>query len=185
MHRRPFDLFFIIVAVSILFSVFAKDIKGRIDFIMTGVIPDAYPQPYWPPIRIISPGLYLGMAKPAHGDNPVGSDYVQVYLSAKALTMGKSAYNLAEAGLADPFGRLPNYPPIVNWAYIPFTYIYYPAGLLLHNFLTLGIFVTLSLLILFQTGFLATSLTGPSFSAPGSGEARRPRDRSGSRAARP
>ncbi len=155
--KKPFELFFAIIVFSILFSVFVNDIKDRVDFIMTGTEPAPYPQPYSAPIRIDSPGKTLGMLIPAESENPVGSDYVQVYLSAKALSLGKSAYRLAEAGLADPFDRLPNYPPLVNWAYLPFAQIYYPSGLLIHNFMTLGIFILVSALILFQTGFLRQS----------------------------
>jgi hypothetical protein len=78
-------------------------------------------------------------------------------LSAKALSLGESAYKPADFNLLDPFGRLPNYPPLVNWVYIPFSHIYYPAGLALHNFLTLGMFMVLSLVIIMQTGFLRFS----------------------------
>jgi len=156
LKRNPFDIFCAIIVIAILFSVCVNDIKDRVDFILTGVEPPPYPQPYYGINRIGTPGLTTGMVV-ALKAQPVGSDYVQVYLSAKALTQGKSAYKLTDPNLKDPFGRTPNYPPLVNWLYIPFSRIYYPVGLLIHNFMTLGIFIILSLLVIFQTGYLRFS----------------------------
>ena len=155
--KHPFDIFFAIISIAILFSVFVNDIKDRIDFVMTGTEPLPYPQPYWPPSRIYTPGITLGMVVRKDQNNPVGSDYVQVYQSAKALSKGKSAYEPGDFSLQDPFWRRPNYPPLVNWAYIPFVNLYYPTGLALHNFLTLGLFFVLSMLIILQTGTLRFS----------------------------
>ncbi len=150
--KNPFNLFFAIIMISVLFSVFVNDIKDRIDFIRNGTEPPPYPQPYYPPGRIATPGISLGMVVRKDQGNPVGSDFVQVYQSAKALVAGKSAYEPGSLPLQDPFWRRPNYPPFVNWVYIPFAHLYYPTALAAHNFLTLGIFMLLSMLIVIQTG---------------------------------
>ena len=156
--KNPFNIFFMIIVFSVLFSVFVNDIKDRIDFIMTGTEPLPYPQPYWIPVRIETPRLSLGMIVRKDQKNPVGSDFVQVYQSAKALSKGKSAYEPGDMSLQDPFlWRRPNYPPMVNWAYIPFVHLYYPTALVLHNFLSLGLFIVLSMLIILQTGTLRFS----------------------------
>ena len=155
--KKPFDIFFSIVVIAVLFSVVVNDLKNRINFIKTGVEPLSYPQPYGSIIRIDTPVITLGMVVPKTQENPVGSDYVQVYLSAKALSQGKSAYRLEESHQMDPFNRLPNYPPIVNWAYIPLSRVFFPTGLLIHDFVTLGLFVLVSMLILLQTGYLRDS----------------------------
>ena len=154
MSKKPFDIFFAIVVISILFSVLANNFLSNLNFILSGYQPESYPQPYYPVNRIDNPRLTLGIPKYPKSENPVGSDYIQVYLSAKALGRGKSAYRLEESNQADPYGRPPNYPPLVNWAYIPLSHIYYPVGLMIHDYGTLGLFVLLSTLILWQTGFL-------------------------------
>jgi hypothetical protein len=86
--------------------------------------------------------IYTSMAVP--GTSPVpgapgaaGADFSQVYTSAMALRHGESAYHPTSPQFADRFGRLPNYPPLMNWISVPLTLLPYYVALLVHTGLSL------------------------------------------------
>jgi len=66
-----------------------------------------------------------------------GADFSQVYTSAMALRHGESAYHPTSPQFADRFGRLPNYPPLMNWISVPLSLFRYYVALLIHTGLSL------------------------------------------------
>jgi hypothetical protein len=105
-------------------------------------------------IRAAYPPLLYGIM-PAPGTSPVpgslgaaGGDFSQVYTSALALRHGESAYFPTTPAFADRWGRPSGYPPLMNWAYVPLTYLPYYSALLLHNAMSLlALFVATALLL--------------------------------------
>lgn len=79
---------------------------------------------------------------------PLGTDFSQVYLSAMSLRNDDSQYNPRNVNFKVLFVRKPNYPPLTNWLYTPLTFLDYHVALIVHNFLSLGIFLILALIIL-------------------------------------
>lgn len=81
-------------------------------------------------------------------EQALGADFCQVYFSALALRHGQSAYEPDNAQFRDPLGRRPNYPPLVNWAYVPLTFLRYEDALIVHNFGSMFLFVAMAVVML-------------------------------------
>jgi hypothetical protein len=89
-------------------------------------------------IRPAYPPILYGLM-PSPGTSPVdgapgaaGGDFSQVYTSALALRHGESPYFPATPAFADRFGRPAGYPPLMNWLYVPLTFLSYYEALLVH-----------------------------------------------------
>lgn len=80
--------------------------------------------------------------------NALGADFSQVYFSATALRHGESQYNPETTRFRDRFLRKPNYPPLTNWIYTPLSLLTYHNALIIHNYLSLCIFLFLAGFIL-------------------------------------
>jgi hypothetical protein len=83
-------------------------------------------------------------------NNALGGDFSQVYFSAMALRNGDSQYNPKNIKYEIYLKRKATYPPLTNWLYIPLTFLDYHIALIVHNFLSIILFLILALLILRQ-----------------------------------
>jgi hypothetical protein len=84
-----------------------------------------------------------------------GADFSQVYTSAQALRHGQSAYQPTSPEFADRFGRPPGYPPLMNWVYLPLSFLPYWAALLLHLGLSLAALGAVTIMTLRGAGLPA------------------------------
>ncbi len=146
---KSVNVFFVLLISMIALTKFGEDVYSRISFARTGIELPAYPRPAYSTMHVPGPDVAV---QSAATKGPVGGDFSQVYFSAKALRSGQSAYTPQDPTLRDRFGRLPNYPPLVNWLYKPLAALFYPDALLLHTGLTLSIFLGVCGTISFRTG---------------------------------
>lgn len=131
------------VTIVVLTSLVTATVSHEWEVLRTSRIGQAYP-----------PLLYGLMPSP--GTSPereapgaAGGDFSQVYTSALALRHGESAYFPTTPEFADRFGRPSGYPPLMNWVYVPLSYLPYYDALLVHNGLSLlGLFAVTALILM-------------------------------------
>lgn len=175
-NRRIINAFFIAVIGITLGFHFFYDLRFKTDMVSTGDyrLPPAQ-KPFYGIMHVpgtSSPGtqapdedlqilnfwrtlnVYDPDRQPARL-GALGADFSQVYYAARALRHGESQYNPQNSAYRDPFGRKPNYPPFTNRVYMPLTLLPYHQALLVHNFLTLGIFLTLAVYVLWVSNLQA------------------------------
>jgi len=83
-------------------------------------------------------------------EGAAGADFSQVYTSGLALRHGESAYNPTTPAYNDVFGRPPGYPPLMNWLYLPLTYLSYANALLVHTLAMLAALFAVSAFLLWK-----------------------------------
>jgi hypothetical protein len=131
------------VVSIVLTSLVTATVSHEWEVLKTSRIAEAYP-----------PLLYGLMPSP--GTSPVrnapgaaGGDFSQVYTSALALRHGESAYFPTTPEFADRFGRPSGYPPLMNWVYVPLSYLPYYDALLVHNAVSLlGLFAVTAFILM-------------------------------------
>ena len=110
-------------------------------------------QPHNPhPVSIYDAMPVPGTSSVMGSPGAAGADFSQVYTSALALRHGESAYHPKTEAFRDRFGRPAGYPPLMNWLYVPITWLPYDAALLAH--------VLVSLAALFGVSAWALSAAG-------------------------
>lgn len=97
---------------------------------------------FWQRLKMYEPDRWPRML------GALGSDFYQVYNSARALRHGESQYNPTSPEFQDHFNRKPNYPPFTNRIYMPLSLLPYYQALIIHNFVTLGVFLALAVITL-------------------------------------
>jgi hypothetical protein len=137
------------VVLVVLASLVAATLSHEWEVLETSRVGPAYP-----------PLLYGIM--PAPGTSPVpgapgaaGGDFSQVYTSALALRHGESAYVPTTPAFADRWGRPSGYPPLMNWLYVPLSYLPYHRALLVHSAISLLALLLVTALILKRMGLAA------------------------------
>jgi hypothetical protein len=166
-NRRIINTFFIVVLATTLGFYFFLDLRFKTELVQTGDyrLPAAE-KPFYgilhvpgtsPPVtqakdRQVQPlWLTLNMYDPDRRPRmlgALGADFAQVYYSATALRHGESQYAPSNSEFKDPFGRKPNYPPYTNRLYMPLSFLPYYQAVIIHNFLSLGVFLGLAILML-------------------------------------
>jgi MFS family permease len=165
--RRLINTFFIVVIGITLGFHFFFDLRFKTDLVRTG--DDRLPaaeKPFYgimhvpgtsPPatrdegVQIPPIWIRLNMFDPDRRpamQGALGADFSQVYYSAKALHHGESEYAPKSPEFQDRFGRKPNYPPYTNRLYMPLSSLPYYQAVIIHNFLSLGVFLGLAILML-------------------------------------
>lgn len=81
-----------------------------------------------------------------------GADFGEIYLSARALRHGESAYRAATPALADPFGRPKNYPSLMYWFYVPLSRLAFWPALVIHTVFSLLAVFGASAFVLWKAG---------------------------------
>lgn len=168
-NRRIINIFFLMIIGATLGFHFFYDLKFKADMVRTGdyrlpaaekpfygILPVPGTSPPLPPPsqedpRIQSFWLKLRMLDPDQRPRmlgALGSDFAQVYYSAKALRHGESQYNPKTPEYQDRFGRKPNYPPFTNRLYIPLSLLPYSQAVIFHNFVSLAVFLGLAVYML-------------------------------------
>jgi hypothetical protein len=130
----------------VLVALVVATIEYEFEVLLTSRVAAPYPQ-----------SIYTLMAVPGTSPAPgaagaAGADFSQVYTSALALRHGESAYHPKSPEFADRFGRLPNYPPLANWIYVPLTLLPYYAALLVHTGLSLLALFGATVFVLLRMG---------------------------------
>ena len=87
------------------------------------------------------------------GIGVAGADFADIYMSAKALHHGESAYRASTAAFADPFGRPKNYPPLMYWFYVPLSQLAFWPALIVHTVFSLLAVFGASAFVLWQAGY--------------------------------
>ena len=169
-NKRIINIFFIVIIGITLGFHFFFDLRFKTDMVLTGdyrlppsqkpfygimhvprtswpstqKAPDEEPQvlQFWQTLNVYDPDRRPEML------GALGADFSQVYYAAKALRHGESQYNPKNPEFRDPFGRKPNYPPFTNRIYMPLSLLPYHQAIMVHNFLTLGIFLGLAIYVL-------------------------------------
>jgi hypothetical protein len=166
-NQRIINIFFIVVIGSTLGFHFFFDLRFKTELVRTGDyrlpaaekpfygimhVPGTSPpvprdkgiqvQPIWLTLNMFDPDRRPQML------GALGADFAQVYYSARALRHGESQYSPTTPEFKDPFGRKPNYPPFTNRLYIPLSLLPYYQAVIIHNFLSLGVFLGLAILML-------------------------------------
>jgi hypothetical protein len=170
LNGKIINYFLLSIIITVLAVHFVFDLKFKTELIQTNNYDQpVYQKPFYgyckvPGIaypaeqNLITTGnskldyIWKDMAiipyEPSKINNPLGADFSQVYLSAMSLRNGDSQYNPSNVNFKVLFVRKPNYPPLTNWLYTPLTFLDYHVALIVHNFLSLGIFLILALIIL-------------------------------------
>jgi hypothetical protein len=92
-----------------------------------------------------------GTSRLAGAPGAAGADFAQVYWSGLALRNGESAYDPTTPAFRDIFGpQRAAYPPLMNWFYVPLTYLRYGDALLAHTLLTLAVLLGVTGLVLWR-----------------------------------
>lgn len=136
-----------VFAVVVVALVFAQ-VRQYVRMMVTGEYSMAYPWPYYGILAV--PGTSAVASSPG----ALGADFSQVYYSAMALRNGDSPYEPHSPDFRERLSRRPNYPPLTNWVYIPFTYLPYHRAVLVHNFATILLFLGISVLVLVKAGMV-------------------------------
>ena len=168
-NRRIINTFFIVVISSILGFHFFYDLRFKTEMVQTGDyrlpaaekpfygimhVPGTSPKTqqndteeiqilnFWQSLKMYDPDKRPQML------GALGADFSQVYFSGMALRHNDSQYSPRNPEFRDPFGRKPNYPPFTNRLYMPLSLLPYYQALTIHNFVTLGVFLGLAVLML-------------------------------------
>lgn len=122
---------FCVGVVALLFLSLAwAAVRHEFQILRTSVVGGPYPM-----------SVYNLMATPGTSPAPgvpgvAGADFSQVYTSGLALRHGQSAYRPTSPQYADRFGRPSGYPPLMNWVYLPLSFLTYEDALLTHTLLS-------------------------------------------------
>lgn len=144
--NKIINRFFLGVCIPVILSFFLGDMIWRINLIKTNKLEFPHPRPYYGFLPV------PGISPQSSSNGALGADFSQVFLSAKAIRHGESAYNPKNPKFIDRFGRRPNYPPLTNWLYIPLTYLPYCQALLIHNIGTMILFFILTVFLMKKFG---------------------------------
>jgi hypothetical protein len=143
---RPCALFFNIVLIAVVATVVVGRIVWLSALISGGTEIALTPRLLVPPLPV------PGTAGSESSRNALGADFSQVYFSAQAIRHGDSAYEPANPFYSDRLGRRSNYPPLVNWLYLPLVTLSYPAALLVHTFGTILLFAGVTVWVMWSLG---------------------------------
>lgn len=100
-------------------------------------------------------GAYPAMVYGAYrtpGTAVAGADLSDIYMSARALRHGESAYKPTSPAFADGWGRPKNYPPLMYWLYVPVSLLAFWPALIVHTGLLLLALFGASAFVLWNSG---------------------------------
>lgn len=131
---------------AVLLALAAATLQHAFLGLLTSKADRPYPQSIYDPMVVPGTSPFSG------APGATGADFSQVYTSAMALRHGESAYRPTSPQFADRFGRVPNYPPLTNWIYVPLTFLPYYVALLVHTGLSLLTLFGATVFVLMRMG---------------------------------
>jgi hypothetical protein len=134
------------VAGLVLVALVVATLQNAFLGLLTSKAATPYPQSIYYPMAV--PGTSPFQDAPG----AAGADFSQVYTSAMALRHGESAYSPTSPQFADRFGRIPNYPPLTNWIYVPLTLLPYYVAVLVHTGISLLALFGATVFVLMRMG---------------------------------
>ena len=137
MKASPLRLLMLLVLMAFAFG-WIGNLRQLIFFSDPSLV---YPKP------IYANPFYIGKAS--------GADFGQVYLGAKAWLSGENPYQPSSADFRDPIARIPAYPPLVFFVYLPLAKLSFSLALAIHLFLENFIFLVLLFLFSGRDAFFS------------------------------